>query len=792
LITFNASVSLINENTLANTTLYDNSTGVFLAVETNNGTFLYDGLISYYSFEDSPNDSTGLYNGTATSLSYNSTAGKQGNGVIFNSGSDLMNVSDIHYNWSGINWSISLWANQNATQQGGFFSTRINKTVGGGYITLGTYTGYLQVETDDGTILNSSIFINDSAWRYYSLTYNEITNNLSLYINGVLNTSTTSEIKFGNQSNSVFLGTWGADLTTQSFLGFMDEFGMWNKTLTQDEITTIYNSGTGLNYSDIFTTGNGILSSGETFTKIYTSAGNYRWNVYACDNSSDCGFADSNNTFTILLLENKEGYISNTTSGATNLFYLDFDTDSIPITLASLYYNNTLYTGSINNTGSSYNVSINREAPGVVTATNISFYWYITLANGMTYNTTTHNQTVNPLGISTGCTGNYSIYNFTLVDEITQQTLDKANNDTLIKIDLYLYNLARTSLLTHFYAEYSETIPATVCMNNNLSNGQIYSVDLQVEYSATNYSKEFYNIELDVLNSSTINRNITLYDLDTTNAQEFKIIARDSSYIPIGGALIKIDRKYVQNGTFHTSEIPKTNDRGTTSASLQTEDVIYNFYVYENGTLSSSFLNVFAICQTPLVTECLIELSETQEGVNVTNYTKEDDFTFNIAYNSTSRVVSSTYTIPSGTPGTVTLNVTKEDSLGTSVCSDSITSAGGTLTCIVPSNFGNATITAKLYKAGVEIGKGQVKLDQKPSDIFGGILIILSVIVLMTLIGIAITDNPIITLILLFVGVILIYSINLAENSGFIGATATILFLAIAIILVIIKAGRRS
>jgi len=63
---------------------------------------------------------------------------------------------------------------------------------------------------------------------------------------------------------------------------------------------------------------------------------------------------------------------------------------------------------------------------------------------------------------------------------------------------------------------------------------------------------------------------------------------------------------------------------------------------------------------------------------------------------------------------------------------------------------------------------------------------------MLTLLGIGISDNPIISAVFLFVGVLLLFAMNLVSNTGFIGATSTFLFLAIAIILIIIKAGRRS
>jgi hypothetical protein len=280
--------------------------------------------------------------------------------------------------------------------------------------------------------------------------------------------------------------------------------------------------------------------------------------------------------------------------------------------------------------------------------------------------------------------------------------------------------------------------------------------------------------------------------LPSANAQKFRLLARDTSYLPREGALIQIERKYLENGTFYITEIPKTDAKGITSASLEVDDVIYNFYIYESGVLVDSFTNVLAICQTPLVSTCEIDFNSFQTGINIPSYEEGDDFNYTLGYNSTSRVVSTSFTIPSGSPSAVQLVVIREDTLGTSVCSDTLTSSSGSLSCVVPSSFGNSTVLAKLYKNDVEQARGNIKLDQRSSEIYGVILVVLSLMVMMTLIGLAISDNPVISAVFLFVGVVLIYGMNLVQNTGFVGATATILFLAIAIILVIVKAGRRN
>ena len=501
--------------------------------------------------------------------------------------------------------------------------------------------------------------------------------------------------------------------------------------------------------------------------------------------------SEFNWTYKLFILN--ETYVASTISGTINNFLLETLTDGLQATIGYLNYNNTNVLGSINSFGNYYNLTRNQIATGVSNPTNISFYWNITLSDGTNLITETKNQTTIPVVINETCgVGMYPIFNFTLLDEINQGTLNGTIENSSIKVNLNLYTSDRTLKLNQFYKEFSKTNPISICMDNNLSGGKQFSVDIQVQYGATNYSSEFYNIEMYQLNSSSLSETINLYDLDNTHTQKFRLIARDTSYLPIENALIRIERKYIENGTFYAIEIPKTDDNGVTSASLQLNDVIYNFYIYQNGILVSSFTNVLAICQTPLVTTCEIDFNSFQTGITIPNYEEGEDFNFTLNYNSTSKIVTSQFAIPSGIPGTVLLQVTKEDSLGTAVCSDTLVSTSGILSCAIPNTFGNATVMAKIYKNNVEQGKGSIKLDQNSSDIFGVILVILSVIVLITLVGIGVSDNPVVTGIFLFVGVVLIFAINLVQNTGFIGATATILFIAIAIILVIIKAARRS
>jgi len=561
-----------------------------------------------------------------------------------------------------------------------------------------------------------------------------------------------------------------------------------NKTIYLNWTTSDTNLDTCWYYNN---TANVTVTCGDNST-FYLPYGTYTHWVYANDSFYHNASDSETITYSYTLLKNNETYTASTTEGIASSFTINLETNGTPITIAYLNYNGTNYIGSISSSGNNYILSKTQIVPEVSAVTNVSFYWNITMPGTDGYTTTSQNQTINPIAITENCTGRYVIYNFTSVDEITQDKLAVTPNNVSIKVDLDLYDTGRTSKFIDYFHDFSQTNATSICIDNNLTGGETYSIDLQIQYSATNYSTELYHIQDYVLNSSNLYQNLTLYDLDNDNTQEFKLIARDTSFLPIEGALIEVERKYIENGTFKIVEIPKTDARGITTSFLQLNDVIYNFRIILNGTVISTFINVNAICQTPLVTTCEIDFNAIQDQITIPDYTEGNEFSFTLGYNDTSKVITSNFIIPSGEPALIELVVIKEDALGTSVCSDSLTSASGLLSCTIPASFGNSTVLASLYKGGVLQGKGNIKTDQIPSDIFGVVLIILSVMVMLTLIGIGISDNPVVTAVFLFVGVVLLFSLNLVQNTGFFGVGATILFLAIAIILIIIKAAKRS
>jgi hypothetical protein len=384
------------------------------------------------------------------------------------------------------------------------------------------------------------------------------------------------------------------------------------------------------------------------------------------------------------------------------------------------------------------------------------------------------------------------LYNFTIVDEETQTQLVGSTQNTTGRLNFQITSPITNIAITTFNQSYSKVNPFAVCLNTNLSSGQNFLSDVQVQYLADDYATELHHIQNETINLSSFPTAITLRLLNESDTQSFKIIFRDSSFLPVENALVKIYRKYIDENAFKTTEIPKTDKKGETVANLVVDDVIYRFVVVKYGTTLATFDNVLAVCQNPTITTCTIDLNAFADTVSLPDFEEAEDFSFTLGYDTTTRIVSSQFSIPSGTMSTISLNVTREDALGTAVCTDVLTSFSGTLSCLVPASFGNSTVRAELYKDNSLQAHGNIKLDQKPSDIYGVALVGLSIFLMMTLIGVGISNTPVITVVFLMVGVVLLFALNLVENTGFIGATATVLWLVVALLIVVIKGVARN
>ncbi len=214
-------------------------------IKDTNGT-LTTGLASYYPMEGNSDDFYGSNNGGSSNMVYGSGYGKVGEGADFNG-----STSDISINGSGLiinplAFSIAIWTNftasNNSLCNSVFSKTNSNipnpvdiyECHGVMVFIVGDGGSYGSIDYDSGSSTTNT-------WQFWTFTNNN--GNLGIYLNGTLVASGNPSAPIVDSTNAVHLGV-RADGTTQMH-GYKDEIGIWNKVLSTQEITDLYDDGAG-------------------------------------------------------------------------------------------------------------------------------------------------------------------------------------------------------------------------------------------------------------------------------------------------------------------------------------------------------------------------------------------------------------------------------------------------------------------------------------------------------------------------------------------------------------------
>lgn len=309
------------------------------------------GLSSYYKFEETSGtvavDSRGNDNMT------NHVASLQYDGLINYaygySASYLETVEKIGVT-DDYNFTISCWAN--TTVSGSYlnvfaaYRTDIEDYIKVGMTNGGKAWAFIRVSGVGDLSMNTGTYtINDGGWHLLTLTGN--TTRINFYVDSALDTGGSPPAStFVSQNESISgLYSFGSGYL-QFWTGGIDECGYWNRTLSQDEVTQLYNGGAGITYPEATdnpptvtlnspdnyynTTGSSVIvncsatddyliqnislfingeinetttDGADNFTEIYktisSNNGTYEWTCQAEDNSSQISWATTNYTFTI-------------------------------------------------------------------------------------------------------------------------------------------------------------------------------------------------------------------------------------------------------------------------------------------------------------------------------------------------------------------------------------------------------------------------------------------------------------------------------------------------------------
>lgn len=217
-----------------------------------------NGLVGYWPFNGNANDESGngnngqLFGAVGTSDRYNN----QGSALLFNGVSDGVtlpsNILSYYSNSYSISFFCLLDVNVQHTESWTIFDDRDNSGFDskGRFIvnTNNTSDAWFQM-SDAGPQVHTANYT-PSIWTNFVCIYDKVNNQMSLYKNGVFQNVTTCTTNWylpGNRSLNVGRGESPIQYTPGSYYvehwqGKIDDIGIWNRVLTQSEITNLYNS----------------------------------------------------------------------------------------------------------------------------------------------------------------------------------------------------------------------------------------------------------------------------------------------------------------------------------------------------------------------------------------------------------------------------------------------------------------------------------------------------------------------------------------------------------------------
>lgn len=458
-----------------------------------------------------------------------------------------------------------------------------------------------------------------------------------------------------------------------------------------------------------------------------------RVNNLTFTSTDNFGIVASNFTsWTYLLLELNQTFNNQTTEGNQEDFRADLIVDGYIISEAIFNYNNTNYTTNIFSSGEEYIITSSILIPSVESETNFSFLFYVDI-EGQTYSLTSHNQSVGNVNLSVCSPGDNLLLNMSLKDEITKF-------DIVGTIEINAQAISKTSneIVASASTNFSNISSGAICLNPLESFSDLY-LDAEIKYYSDGYAPELYHIQK--ADMSEYPKNLSLFDLNNNYSTNFIVTYQDDNLITVEGAVVQLQRKYISEDIFEVVEAPLTSDSGKVILHIDLNSNKYKATVVKDGEVLDIFDNLVFSCDNELVGECTQTLLGKIDPQNDIPVITLRDFSYFLTTNNNS--IITTFSIPSGTPSTVNIQLDQYDLLGVSSrCNKTVISSGGSIECTFNDSIGNSILDLRIYKEGEEQGNKGYIVEDNASTIFSGNNFIILIIVLLSLVGMAFS-NPI-------------------------------------------------
>jgi hypothetical protein len=229
---------------------------------------LTDDLVSYWKLDESSgNAADSIGSNTLTNTNVTFGTGKINNGAVFNGSSANLKKANLTI---GANFSLGAWIYTTAKDDYDFIwmlEVSGGNNLTGRFDTAASNNMRMQGWTGATTVITTTTGnITNDAWHYVMWTRSGTTGNI--YVDGVLAGTGTTNNLTAFTNGLVFGSNWAANASW--YTGTMDEIGYWDRTLSADEVSQLYNSNRALAYPLTAPT----LYGGISYYKLDESSGN--------------------------------------------------------------------------------------------------------------------------------------------------------------------------------------------------------------------------------------------------------------------------------------------------------------------------------------------------------------------------------------------------------------------------------------------------------------------------------------------------------------------------------------
>jgi hypothetical protein len=595
-----------------------------------------------------------------------------------------------------------------------------------------------------GTVYEGgNITLSNSTWYMITIQNDGIgIGTYRVYINGVLGYAKT---RTGSDDKTAMYSIEKSALTNviPKYIAF-DEHGRWNRTITEAEITQLYNGGTGIefvsnipikvelvspsnnskigvtqtnlsanytsslydfvnstyyvwynngtlfNSTTLSLTGN-ITNSSQNFTGF--AFDDYIWNVRACvgDGSDfNCTFAPNNYTFSISPFSlNNVSYPISSLETSIQLFHINISAVSgISSVTGKFWINGTARTANVTDGVSGIYKSYDTiDMPLNNITSNMTFLWQFdfTFSDSSTLqqNSSSYSTQVNRTILQIcNATYPYPFINFTTKSATNPFPLVSTTFKTA-----WNYWIGSGSVSRNYtYEDMNEILSSfAFCGSPNTT----FYTNAHIEYDAGLFALNSYFLSNASLNNIT--NNISLYLLNNSLASVTVLRVVDNGQHPIEDVEIQILFYDVGTGTYYTVGIASTDFLGQDVVYLNWYDSLYKFILTQNGVVIKS-TNTTKISETPVT----FEIKDDSGFI----FDKFSNFQYNLYFNDITSNFVLTFVKPSGEVDTGCLRVIKRSLTNdTQICNICEESSSATLYCDI-SSYGNGTYVAAFYATG--------------------------------------------------------------------------------------------